>query len=389
MFPRRYSHLGLLFTVVALAGCGGQKRVPEGPSVHRPPVTHDFVENLDKVYAGKYVTQCELDRKERIYAVARRIDEFLSSEGSTVDANTNENYRTVDYRGFKIRENLRPAGKDEWITEEGSWDDIIQSLESLGANPPASKLASLRRYFGAVLSDDIDRTKWGYLFGLRHKNLDFVRGISAKAAECRRKSECRSSPFTPDEFRWLEVQPHFKELREEYAAIAFHTYLDQLVEEIDGSIQPAFVKNSAVTLDEKGVLNLPLVAGEFSELTEVLSRYIEPMWKDVATALHIEWRPSQNVNGDLYTLIMKQGGLGRSSMSHYYREVYLYSEVRSHSLAHEIGHVLGFPDRYYTYWDAEKCAYFEDFNRADLMSASDTGVVLAPDIGTLRSVYRK
>lgn len=390
MFARHTSAILALFSAAALAGCGGGvKRPPEVPSEHRPPVTRDFVENLDKVFAGDYLTPCEIDRKEKIYSVARRLDEFQATGGSTREAEANEFYRTVDYRGFKIRENLSPPGKNEWTSEESSWDGIIRINERIGPNPSAAKLGRLRRYLGENLSDDLYRTKWGSGYGLRHDNLDLVRGIALKAAECRRKSECQSSPFSAEEFRWLESQPRYRKLRELFAEKDFDFYLEQIAEDVSAEVSPDFTKNRRVHLDENGKLSLPLLAGEFSEMTDVLAGYIEPIWKDVATALHIEWKVAgETPDRYFFKLIMKQGGLGRSSVNLERHEVRLYSEVRSHSIAHEIGHVLGFPDRYYTYWDADKCAYLIDSNGADLMSEPDTGLVVAPDFETLRANYR-
>jgi hypothetical protein len=50
--------------------------------------------------------------------------------------------------------------------------------------------------------------------------------------------------------------------------------------------------------------------------------------------------------------------------------------VQARALAHEIGHVLGFRDNYFTVWRNDICGYEYQSREDDLMSNSDKGLVL-------------
>ena len=66
---------------------------------------------------------------------------------------------------------------------------------------------------------------------------------------------------------------------------------------------------------------------------------------------------------------------GRPYVSRKNKAIVLASGVRRNTIAHEIGHVLGFKDKYYDVWHPESCQWFEQTLDQDLMSNSDIGDV--------------
>lgn len=57
------------------------------------------------------------------------------------------------------------------------------------------------------------------------------------------------------------------------------------------------------------------------------------------------------------------------------------------SFEHEMGHVLGLPDEYYTLWDSEKCRYRQYSSRANIMANSTLGKVLPKHGKRLKEIY--
>jgi hypothetical protein len=71
------------------------------------------------------------------------------------------------------------------------------------------------------------------------------------------------------------------------------------------------------------------------------------------------------------------------------RTVTLEPDVTEKSIAHEIGHVLGFSDRYYTTYDAMTCRYSTVKDDADIMSQSSTGEVTDAEWAVLKAKYAR
>lgn len=103
--------------------------------------------------------------------------------------------------------------------------------------------------------------------------------------------------------------------------------------------------------------------------------------------MRIEWKTAGPESG-LYHFIVEPGTGGRSWMNWDKLEVHLFSEVRVGSIAHEIGHVLGFPDHYYDVWHPERCEYMSQYHETDVMSDSSTGSVTADEWRALDHRYR-
>jgi hypothetical protein len=77
----------------------------------------------------------------------------------------------------------------------------------------------------------------------------------------------------------------------------------------------------------------------------------------------------------------------RASANSKTRVVRLFQDTDVAAIPHEVGHVLGFPDRYYTVWDPHACEYLDEVTGTDLMSDHRTGSVLDEDWNELARAY--
>jgi|GEM_PF-6297014 len=94
--------------------------------------------------------------------------------------------------------------------------------------------------------------------------------------------------------------------------------------------------------------------------------------------LENEWQ------GDGWKVKMKWGGAGayrilahnnsnRSFVNHRKKTMEIANLAWTKTVAHELGHVLGFDDHYYNVWNARNCYYSQESRLGDIMSNSEKG----------------
>jgi hypothetical protein len=160
-----------------------------------------------------------------------------------------------------------------------------------------------------------------------------------------------------------------------------------------------FAPHWAARRTSRRVLELHLDPGVLSAAADTIEQAIEAVWHTRGFRVEVVWRPgghallrngSGSSDGDEirpYLLEYSPEWGGRAYVNHSRRIMRLYNDVRITSFAHEVGHILGFPDRYYTRFDRGRCRYYVDANEADLMSSSSTGHLSAEDFRILKDGY--
>ncbi|MBS1962621.1 MAG: hypothetical protein JST04_10420 [Bdellovibrionales bacterium] len=387
--------VAILAASAALIGCGGHPRngdkAPEKPA----PVTADFAKNLDTIYSSPYVTNCETSRKDAIYAAARALDAFQNAVRSQAEPPLlveTKSYRSVRHGDFVVRELKFTPGTDPSAVNYRSWDDFLDDFREYGHSGDRAEMERLGRNLGGMLSDDLFRTARGLGYGVTPTNLDFISAMAVKARKCADLSICAIPDFTAEETAWLRNQPRYRELLDRLApnsAIDVETRKkdrDSLAQEIGWATRGDFEKHRGIRF-EGSKLVLQLDPGDFGFMREALEKYILPIWAGPGFELAIEW--VTDPTDDLFRLVRDPGSLGRSFVRYRTREVHLFSQVRDRAIAHEIGHVLGFDDRYYDEWEPKNCRYVSRWDATDLMADDTTGFVKPDEFSTLRAQYGK
>jgi hypothetical protein len=131
-------------------------------------------------------------------------------------------------------------------------------------------------------------------------------------------------------------------------------------------------------------LIIKLDPGPFSEVTTALAGYIEPVWTSSRIQLQIEWAPG---DPDAFRFVVDAGPGGRSFVSFTDATIHLFGDVRAHSIAHEVGHALGFRDHYQTTFDATRCTYQQTTDATDIMADSVRGSVTDDEWAALEEAY--
>lgn len=164
-----------------------------------------------------------------------------------------------------------------------------------------------------------------------------------------------------------------------------HKQLENLLALLKRDLQYyQFGKNPKVFIYANQLI-LPLDAGPFESSKEQLVKYIEPYWKSDYLKLKVQW--VSNPSLDVFKFILNPQIGDRFHVDKDNRSIHLFPGGRITGIAHEIGHVLGFPDHYYTTWNTEKCEYQFQINNEDIMSNDIDGRVLPEEWSELARQY--
>jgi len=143
---------------------------------------------------------------------------------------------------------------------------------------------------------------------------------------------------------------------------------------------------SAATSQQDSVIEVSLVAGMFAGAESVLTQFIESAWTSAGLRIQLSWIAADAMPGT-FTFKVGEGFGSRAYVDFNEASVVLYPSVRSQTIAHEFGHVIGFRDHYHTIWNPGRCVYADQHNEEDLMSVSRTGSVTTEEWTELRDVY--
>jgi hypothetical protein len=103
-----------------------------------------------------------------------------------------------------------------------------------------------------------------------------------------------------------------------------------------------------------------------------LAQLLEQEWRsNKGLRLKIDWVPGKP---GAYRWIVRKDS-GRSLTNHTDKTIAIANYAPLRTLAHELGHVLGFDDHYYDVWHEQYCYYTQEYRRSDLMSDSSSGQV--------------
>jgi hypothetical protein len=132
---------------------------------------------------------------------------------------------------------------------------------------------------------------------------------------------------------------------------------------------------------------LPLNAGVFTGLTAEIQAYIEGAWSSaLGKNVKVEWRDLGS-NPPLFRFLYRSTIGERAYVSPSDRTINLFPNSSNSTVAHEIGHVIGFRDTYYTVWDEKNCRYMNQYREDDIMSQHQTGLVLSDHWQKLEAEY--
>jgi|GEM_PF-6472315 len=385
----------LVLLCVFVSGCGGGKKSDlEGTHLreHSEPIEGDITPLVKSFSQGKNLSACDVSRFSEMLKIASELDarqqaiKDFSTSPSAGEKDPRYTYVQVgpivvreEAQEFKARPGLR--------SDHYSWDEIITDYKTIAQSTDPRLWSILNSQVRGILTDDKDRILKGYAYAVGYNDEKFLQGISKKVTKClQNTSSCDRLDFNKEEGKWLEKQADYSSLLSDFSKKDLKLEALQTLEkyiQMDIKSNFGFRKNPQIRREGSN-LWVPIYAGPFESVVSVFDRYIEAFWKSNNLNVRMHWMPK---SPELFSMVLMPGTGGRSFVSRSEKKVALYNEVKARSIAHEIGHVIGFPDKYYVLWDNESCRYESQFREDDLMSSTTTGVVSKEDWARLDIQY--
>jgi hypothetical protein len=350
--------------------------------------------NAKKLLDGKFRSACddrvEAGRQAVIAALDARAAEISAYQSAHPSSSL---YRVVPFGPTYARERFSlPAVKEGWQRDSLSWDDIAKEFADAKAKPIGPEWVQLNSDVRGTLTDDVDRIANGANMQIDENSEGPLRRLYAELSACDADSSCTDPHFSPESLAFI---PTMKRLKEQYdwwnaefqaksgapaIRTALHRFLDW--EKYDVAYFD-YNRNAKVRATSPGHYVLPVDPGPFADAAEQLRHYVESLWHDDTHSVTLELAPAP----DVYRVVLEDDPGGRSFVLWGKKEVHLDPYVRARSIAHEFGHVLGFPDHYYDVFDYDTCGYSSHYLENDLMSDSGIGSVLPAHWSELERQY--
>jgi hypothetical protein len=142
-----------------------------------------------------------------------------------------------------------------------------------------------------------------------------------------------------------------------------------------------FRPNAGVRRTGPREFTVTLDPGDFRGHEEALRRILEPEWCGGGYVVKVEWAAGRGYR------VLAHHNSSRSFVNHRTRTLEIANLAWTKTVAHELGHVLGFDDHYYNVWNGRNCYYSQLSRLGDIMSNSEHGGVTSRHWELLDQAY--
>ncbi|MFL5813470.1 MAG: hypothetical protein ACJ763_07820 [Bdellovibrionia bacterium] len=379
-------------------GCGKQASPDPAESFKAPLSSHRTLEgslesNVRKIVESQQASVCDYLWRNKALKIARALDSRESEITQALEARpTSSSYRRISLPPTYAREAIvKFEAQPGWQEYDVSWSDLYNDYLKIKDHPTDRFWISLNSNVRSLISDDQERVE-GYNVYFDKNSIPRLEKAIQKMDQCIQKSSCTTPVLESDVEAFVKsitVYNSYWELIQQETNTSKKRetekeFSDQMKADLNAF---GFRVNKSVSL-KNGELLLPLDPGPFAPSTGLLSKTIESIWSSKSLKLKIQWT-SSNLHSEIFRLLLGSTPDDRSYVLGFDKTVHLFPDVRLSAIAHEIGHVLGFKDHYYTVWHPEQCGYIIQTNDEDLMSDPDTGTVTSDEWNELKARYSR
>jgi len=342
----------------------------------------DLVTKINEIYSKEnedMYDSCDYKNKEKIFEIVLEINKKDDLIKKTFQEKSPElptikigKYTFLNYKNDKDPTN-------EWKTSQDSWNDIIAFYENAKKSDDPVSWARLNRWVRSIISDDEDRIKYGIFYGSTRNSEPILLKIKEKIEICLKNSECINIGFSIDEFTFLSKGRLYSRFLfllndKEYPINKKRNLIQKFLNWIDSDLDRYKFNINPIAKIEDKTLVIPIDISVFEADEASFIDIIETAWNLSAgnkIKLLSQKRPAPS-----FLLNIDDMPGGRAFVQFKNQSIQLFNFGRIKTMIHEFGHVLGLRDEYYTHWDLSTCSYIDEYNEANIMSGSSTGVVL-------------
>lgn len=173
-----------------------------------------------------------------------------------------------------------------------------------------------------------------------------------------------SAPETPQRWRDLDTMVRFLLEKDVGRILKGRQYLPP------ESTQHTFRPGPSVRRIGRKAFEVTLHPGDFSGAESKLTELFEKEWNSLGYGIKLKWTKDPSAYR-----VKAHFQSGRSYVNHREKVLVISNFSWVRTVAHELGHVLGFDDHYYSVWNGRNCYYTQEARLSDLMSSSEQGGV--------------
>lgn len=393
--------LVILFILITLqiAGCSKHKENGSEENEYRG----NLVELLDQFYDPKrennLSTYCDIKLKNAKYAIARDLEKYkdrIQRYNQSKNLQTNPG-SLVHIGTFSFAYTPPTNIPSKWIKENlPSWYDLVGYHRALSEGGGSDENWSyLNKQVRSLIFDDKSRILNWVNFSFEHSDEKKLKSLHKVMTDCISDVTCSLKNFDPNIEKWALTKSfytyHINKIKSAQDKETLSKAKDNFLRRINDDIQTTFdygftPKNQADKSTKTLIVRIDFSV--FAPRQRKLANIIEKAWSVFGFNLKIETEilePFTFFNLD----ISPNHTRASVKFGDTYNVMKISENVSLNTIIHEIGHVIGLEDRYYTLWNEDSCQYTSQYNKADIMSDSDAGRVLPENINRIIEKYFK
>lgn len=356
-------------------------------------------------------SECDTTHAETKLRIAKFVDkhlagvaEALGDRSDALESVIPGASRTIGPIKVRARVALDSSAPTWRRDNSDTWAELDTERERAEAFIAAKDFAAAKRQLEyldyslrAKIPDEKRRRVYGANYELRDDNLaDFQalkRGVDAcvKDTACLPRDLVKSLKAAPlrilsETKLYASLSKWVLEVEEPSAARDRLQTLKLWVDNDVNFVSPR--RTEAVKRLSASSFEVALHAGALAGIESDIASFIAELWSPPLRQIRVRWTENIAVVDSLVPFrIELVPSQGRGYVSYSEKKIVLPKIIQYGTLHHELGHVLGLPDSYYTTFDSKTCTYTQHSRAKDLMSSSSSGSVLDEHWSSLEALY--
>ena len=390
IFKRLKPVLVIGFNTFLLISCGKSKDSVRSFE-YRAPVNGSILKSVNEVLNDEYAGLC--DQKQAV--MRRKIAAILDVKQAEIKAFALQETGQSEFQKVALGPTVIskrvyfPPKNSEWKTIAESWDEVFQNYLEIKDNPLSIAWVSLDADVRSLANNDEERVLAGVNPYLHHDSGEKILALKTFIEQCH--EGCNFAKMDISLLEFMRRQPFYNDYSHQIDAevevknkVAVQ---ERFLKRLNADLEHYSVsKNDGVMSVNSNEFWVSLDAGVFESARDQLASYIESVWKSDELKVKVKWVNSSS-DSTAFRFLLGDAPYARSYVSLHEKVVKLFPMVEAGAIAHEIGHVLGFSDHYYTVWNADTCSYLTEYNEVDIMSDPTQASVLPEEWAALKKTY--
>lgn len=381
--------------LVLLSSCAKDKE-PNDEIIERP--VHRVLEgsiedNVLKVQNDPWAGECEKSIRDIQIEMARELDRRQAEIAAiSPPPSGGVEVKKIQLGSMTLLNGAKsPITVTGWTSYYSSWNEIIADYQKIKETPTDLNWRWLNSAVRGVLLDDVGRVVDGWNYGIGKDSAPALRSLRDVLVKCEADANCGDPDFT-SVATFLSEQPYYKVYLNAIKVRTDKTekreWVSRFIKRVNVELKSyEFVRNDLMLRQDSDHYVLPLGAGAFYGFTEEIQAFIETAWASATgIKVKVEWRNPES-SPLLFRFLYRDAVGERAYVMRNERTINLFPSSYNTTVAHEIGHVIGFKDNYFTVWDEKNCRYENQSREDDIMSSSRSGNVLPEHWEKLQQEY--